>query len=117
MSAVNYDNLLIGDYESITEVGVLLDGESVVRGQALGAVDANGKIVGFAGSESATESFYGIAAEDAVASGADGTVLVYTKGVFSEGAIEFEDPSSDDIETIRADARTLGIYFKKTLGA
>lgn len=110
-----YENLRLEKYESITENKVLLSGEDIVKGQAVSTVNANGKVVAFDSTASATETFYGIAAEDAVATGGDGNIIVYVKGVFNEDEIVFEDASTDDVDDIRADARSGGIYFKKTL--
>ena len=40
----NYDNLLVGGKEFTTKRGVLLSGQDVVRGEALGKITSGGKL-------------------------------------------------------------------------
>ena len=115
MATVNYDNLRLGNYPYLTRSMTLLDGEDIEAGQAVSTVDATGKVVGYNSDESG-ETFYGIAAEAAAASGDDGRITVFEMGVFAEDAIVFEDASTDSVATLRSVARSKGIHFAKTQG-
>lgn len=114
MAEVTYDNLVLEKYESLVEKKTLTNGESVVRGQALGLT--GGKLVAYDHENVGSEPFFGIAAEDCDATGGEETIRVYVKGVFNENQIVFED-SSDTISNIRTAARLLGIFFKAAVGA
>lgn len=114
MAEVTYDNLVLEKYESLVEKHTLTNGESVVRGQALGLT--GGKLVAYDHEAVGSEPFYGIAAEDCDADGADATIRVYVKGVFNSNDIVFED-TSDSVSNIRTAARLLGIFFKAAVGA
>ena len=58
----NYDNLLVGGKEFTTERGVLLSGQDVTRGTALGKITSGGKLRtwGSGGSDDGHRTFFAI---------------------------------------------------------
>lgn len=110
----NYDNLLVGGKEFTTERGVLLSGQDVTRGTALGKITASGKLRtwGSGGSDDGHRTFFAIAAEDCDASGGDTGISYYKTGVFYKDSIVIAgEASADDVGDIDATARDIGIVL------
>jgi hypothetical protein len=93
---------------------VLADGASVVRGQVLGVVDADGKVLGsLSAAGDGSQTPFGIAAEDADASDSppeDIEVNVFVRGTFNENALTIG--ASHTIASIREGLRDKGIYLE-----
>ena len=116
MARVELDDL-VGDGETLAENHALTSGENVVRGQALAMVTATGKLEAYVHADVGAKPFYGIATTDSDAT--DGelpSVGVYVKGIFNTNKVEFAS-SLDDVEDIRDNARTKGVFFSAFVDA
>jgi len=110
----DYDNLLVGGVEYVTERATLVSGQDVVRGEALGKITSGGKLTtwGSGGSDNGHRTFYAIAAEDVDATGGDKGISVYLKGDFYRDNIVISgEASADDVGDIVATARDIGIFL------
>lgn len=115
-----YDNLIVPGVELVTERGVLLSGQVVVRGQALGKITASGKVRtwGGAGSDDGHRTFYALAVDDTDATSGDVGISLYLKGEFYKNNVTIDgDQTADDIEDIVSTARDIGIYFTENASA
>lgn len=109
-----YDNLLVGGFPSTTQRGVLLSGQDVVRGEALGKITASGKLHtwGTGGSDDGHRTFYAIAAEDVDATGGDTSISYYVTGKFQQTGITISgEVTADTIDDIVAPGRDIGIII------
>lgn len=110
----DYDNLIVGGFPATTQRGLLLSGQDVVRGQALGKITSGGKLKtwGSGGSDDGHRTFYALAAEDCDATGGDKAISYYVTGKFLKDNITISgEASADDIEDIIATARDIGIII------
>jgi len=109
-----YDNLIAGDYPRVTEVGTLLSGETVDRGDLLGKVTASGKyVLSLAASTDGSEVPVAIASDTADASLGDVPVTLYLSGEFSEDHVGFG--TGHTAASVRDGLRALNIYLKDTV--
>ena len=111
-SSLNYDKL-IGSGQIRTFNRILVAGQNVKRGEALGFITANGKVKSFnSASPGDAKIFYGIAIDDVDASLADKPIGVYVAGEFLINGLIFSNSGDTaDITLVNA-ARALGIYLK-----
>lgn len=115
-----YDNLLVAGKDYTTKTGVLLSGQSVVRGQALGRITASGKLRtwGGAGSDDGHRTFFAIAADTVDATSADTSIDYYYTGQFLYNGITISgDQTADDITDILDTARDIGIIIVPDISA
>lgn len=109
-----YDNLVVGGFPATTQREILITGQDVVRGEALGKITASGKVTtwGTGGSNDGHRTFYGLAAEAVDATAADKSIAVYKTGKFMKDQIVISgEASADDIEDIMEPARDYGIVI------
>ena len=109
------ENLLAGGTQLVTETATILDGETLALGEIVGKVTATGKLKALNTEASdGTETPYGILAEAASPSGADGTSLVYLKGEFRINAVT---SATSTPAAQKSNLRLLGIYLKDSVKA
>lgn len=106
-----YDDLFAGHYPVITERAIILSGENLARGTALGKVTASGKLklLDSALSDGA-ETPYAILGEDVDASAGDKVGLVYLSGEFSTSKLTFK--SGQTAAGFKAGFRDKNIYLQ-----
>lgn len=89
----------------------LVSGQNVVRGTVLGQITSGGKLnKSLSAGGDGSQTPFGIAAEDADATGGDVDVLVYTRGSFNEHALTLG--ASHTVASIREGLRGKGIYLE-----
>jgi hypothetical protein len=107
-----YDGLVVANYPITTERAVLVTGQSVVRGQALGKITASGKLATWTtGASDGSENFYALATETVDATAADKSIGIYKGGKFAKEKVVIDGTSADTIATLIAPARALGIWL------
>ena len=90
--AFSPDNLIAGlDPDIVTDKGILLSGQNLVRGTLLGKITVSGKLqISAVGAADGSETPYAILAEDTDASAGDAAdTLVYLAGAFNHNAMTF----------------------------
>ena len=115
-----YDNLVVADFPVTTQRAVLISGQNVVRGEALGKITASGKLTtwGSGGSDDGHRTFYALAVEDCDASLADKAISFYMTGKFYKDNVTISgQASADDITDIEATARDIGIILVDNITA
>jgi hypothetical protein len=110
-----YDNLLIGD-DYITDSAVLITGQNLKRGAALGKITSSGKLTALDSTAITGEQTpYAILAADTDATSADKVCPVYKSGEFNQANIGFT--GSDTAATHKEGFRAVDLYLKATIPA
>ena len=110
--AIEFDNLVISG-QPTTDIRVLTSGETVKRG-ALLKLGSGTKLVAMDEYDSATDAF-AVAADDATASGGDGSVYVFTSAELSAAAVAEASGLASISTAIRNQLWLRGIHIKDTL--
>jgi hypothetical protein len=83
-----YDALRAGDFPVVTKAVTVVSGQTLVRGEVVGEITANGKVAASLGaSDDGSETPTMIMAEACDASGGDAVGVAYVTGQFNEDAL------------------------------
>lgn len=115
LGSMIYDNLFAGSVEDIvTDSAVLVSGQSVVRGTALGLITASKKVTVLnSANTDGSQNIYAIAADAVDATTGDQPIPVYFTGEFNQSAITFG--GTDTYVTHKLAARAIDIFFKSNV--
>lgn len=112
------DNLIAGDFPLVTGDGIILTGQTLVRGTVLAKDSVNADKLVAVDSVHATASIHdpvAVLAEDVDASAADQVAPFYLAGEFTANALTFG--GTDTVDTHRDALRDLSIFLKKSVAA
>jgi len=110
------DRLLAGCCCLVSDTALLVSGQNLKRGAALGKITASGKLTLLnSASSDGSQTIFAILAADCNASTADTTCAVYIAGEFNSNAVTFG--GTDTAATHKAAARALEIWFKDPVKA
>jgi len=110
------DNLIAGPAERVMGIASIAPGQTLKRGTVLGKVVSSAQCVPVDKSKSdGSQTVYAVLADDITTDADAGSAEVYLSGEFNISSLVFGGESTaPDHE---AEARDLGIYFRKTVGA
>lgn len=103
-----YDNLVLADFPITTRKELLISGQNLVRGAALGKITASGKLTLLdSGAGDGSNAAFAILVNDTDASGGDVNTSIYLTGKFNEADMLFT--TGDTAAQFRDAFRALGI--------
>lgn len=105
-----YDNLIVGD-NTVTDSGVLITGQDLLRGALLGKITASGKLtLSLSASADGSETPYAILNGDTDATSADTRCPIILSGEVNSGSVTFG--TGHTAASTKDGLRTEGIIFK-----
>ncbi len=116
MGSCTRDNLIAGPAMRVVGLVELAPSQTLARGTVLGKVTSSGQCVPVDKSkEDGSEEIFAVLADNVTVGDESVSAEVYFSGEFAISALTFAEGSA--AEDFADQARTLGIYFRATMGA
>jgi hypothetical protein len=110
------DNLIAGDFPIVTESGIVLTGQTLVRGTLMGKITASGKwIKSLSGASDGSETPRAITALAVAAASADVVTTLYVSGEFNQNQVIYG--TAHTIASVKQALKALSIFLKDSIQA